>query len=325
MTTHDNSKLVSRRKLLLGSAATAATVSLGSALALPPAHAAGSVQWSVVANGYNGSLVFDQRLGLGGTGIGSGGWQLGGGVMGSAYGDAMLAFAVGSNGLHFARLIDPELNRFQIYRSDKIRSDSYGPGGLFWQYDWNATSRTYEVTQASWKATASGSPWTLPVDTGYQENDKGRSWWKFDAGSYRSDSGIRDMAYGGTATGHRSVWGQFVGPTNTIESFVGLTSPSRHSASPSETSGPWSMEDTMYVRHAKHYADPFSFIRPLDTGFNRFQVWRGRDRRSNVFVQELGGSLHHSNLYRGGTVTEINQGAGQQISGSLWNTIFYEA
>ncbi|SBT38705.1 hypothetical protein [Micromonospora auratinigra] len=315
-----------RRTVLGGTVAAAAAAAVvggdtRSTQAVGPSFPA----WPIEAGGYQGFVNFYWRLGVDAAG------SVGGGLVGSAFGDPALAFRHGSSGVNFVRLVDPELTSFQVFRTDKNHSDDAGPGGLFRQFTWTASAQRYTAgPPLPWKATNTAvapwyepSPWTLPVDAVPQENDSARSWWHFGDG-YLKGGGMRDLTYlDSPATGNRGIWGNVLQENNLLTSYVGYTKIARHSATPPASEGPFSTGVSWTVKSVKHYRDPFNVIRPLDTTFTRFEVWRGSDRRSDFFHSN--GIYDHRNICRGGTVIGIDQSDGTQVAGGRWNTLFYKA
>lgn len=262
----------SRRDLLRGVTGAAATLGLGALTNVAtdtPAHAydVPPASWTITGDGWSGQLNFWKLIRHGDGSLG---------VLGDfSQTTPILAFQYGPSGLSFVRLLDPALQQFQVFRGDTTTLAR----GHFSTYTRNADG-TYSHTawsKGTWRITAfSGLPLSslviddsVPVDGAYTITA---------ASQYGQAVGQhhRLHAYNAPDT-TRQFWGRCYS-----DAMVGFT----------HDDSRWAYIGTQYYddnldgvsdRKVKVYDMPYSFIRPLHTHFDRFQVFQGRATRLHYF------------------------------------------
>ncbi|WP_327001824.1 hypothetical protein OHA72_42860 [Dactylosporangium sp. NBC_01737] len=271
---------ISRRGLIKAGAATAAGLGATMMLGTEPATASAAVSWPLMANGFTTHIDFHERLH---NSHPYSAFQVDGGLIANAFGDPLLAFGdfSSTNGLNFARLADVNLNEFQIYRTRYNFSDAGGPGGEFYQYIWNGTGYS-KNGPFLWKATASSSPFTLPVD------NAAKSSWTIRTHQGTFVGTMRELHHFNDGNGERQFWG-----TTFNESTVGFTMQQPVFSGIS----PWLIGNGA-VGTITQYSCTIGFLRALDTGFRAFQVYWGTDTRAEFRDQH--GQLKATEYFREG-------------------------
>jgi hypothetical protein len=217
------------------------------------------VTWPIVANGWHGTLQFTQRGSWGNHYDTGDAWDVRGGIQGYAFGDPALFFGhVSGANLTFVRLCDPYALLFQIYRTTTINPDG-SLKGSFWHYTYNPYLQRYNVAGPyAWSTTYGGYPWFLPLDgqssqtygvAGFhiQVTRDSYTWESFL--DHRSIEDLSDRRY---------IWGRVF--DNAIVGYGQQYSWATFSDAPTVASA----------------SAAYAFIRPLDTNFNTFQVYRGQ-------------------------------------------------
>jgi hypothetical protein len=271
---------VTRRTLLKG---TAAGIGLAAGAGVATAAPAG---WMLNANGYVSPLTFSKRLNLTTP---NGAWQVLGGLAANAFGNPVLAYGYLLGGLNFVRVCDIDMTEVQIYRT--THGDGQGTSGQLFRYRFDGAKyqRTgpYPFT-LSWGAE---QPWQLPVDT-QPRNTNGIEAWKtkYYDGSSTFAGEIKDMHYYEEPNAlYRNVWGRIF-----EQSTVGYTLQKLFLA------GEY---DVGVQATEKRHEGPFGFVRPLDTSFTNFQIFRGTERRAD---QYYAGSYSGAERLRRGTIFAID-------------------
>jgi hypothetical protein len=248
---------ISRRRLLRLGAGAAAAAGVALATGVPARAATAPVTWPIVANGWSGFLQFNGRNSFGNSHGQGNAWDVRGGLHGFAFGDPALFFGWGSNGLNFVRLCDIRANVFQVYRTTKVL-----PGGslegTFQHYVYEPAVQCYTVTGPwPWHATWNGAPWNLPLTYGpvqtlgmlgfvLQVSRDATTWQSHLTHLHQSEAGDQ-----------RRLWG-----TVFDNAFVAWTEAYKYA--------PYSDAPTVASASPK-----YALIRPLDTNFQVFQVYRG--------------------------------------------------
>ncbi|WP_405059112.1 hypothetical protein OG474_41190 [Kribbella sp. NBC_01505] len=299
--------MIDRRKLLkvaTGAALGSTVAAVVPVLSATPAAATGEPTWPIVANGTSGELVFWRRLNIANA------WDVGGGLCATMFGDPVLAFGYSIGGLNFVRVMDVDLNVFQVYRTlPSPWTDNNGPGGHFYQYVWNGVN--FSVTGPyAWKAYDQGpgpQPWQMYVDdspkstlgvTDFKVTANGGTEW------------IREVHHFDDPSGRKNFWGRFtsqstVGLTPTVLPVVG------HSQFPDPDGSTWFNE---------YRQGSYSFFRALDTTFDRFQVFWGSDRRA--WSVNNGSGFGYGSLQRWGQFIHFDVPGGSQTKHD-WKTKVY--
>ncbi|SBT38704.1 hypothetical protein [Micromonospora auratinigra] len=202
-------------------------------------------------------------------------WRLDGGIAASLAGFPALAFGVGIGGISLVQALDPKLDTFRVFRSLPGAGDAWG--GHVTAFSFNGWK--YVVSsEGSWALTPSEvHPWNLPVSDSFAESDGGPALFGYrlagwDSGEERG--GCSDCLYEDElGTGFRQFWGSTtaaVGAGSRTTTVMGYLTMPIHRSKVND-------EGLVEMRGV------FSLIRPLDTNWNSFQVWRGVDERDNKY------------------------------------------
>jgi hypothetical protein len=250
----------------------------------------GPVVWDVVGNGVPGQFRFWKRLKHEHS------YDVSGGFVADAYGDAALAYTAGFGGINVARLCDRDLNYFQIWRT--TGHTGADPYGTFYDYTRNG-SRYVVGGPYPWRTTlrhGDADPWGLVID-----NEEKTSFGIEARSAYGTFPGwMRELHHYNGPANERQLWGSVYD-----ESFAGYTaiSPPFYSQSSTPTE--------MWVNYSSRY----TFLRALDRAFGAFQVYRGTYWRSEYYrLDEVTGGwqFYGAGISRSGIALHIDTASGAQ-------------